>query len=480
MKEKSLKVNSIVNLLKTVLGLIFPLITFPYASRILGVDNIGRVNFANSTINYFVLIAGLGIGNYATREGARIRDDSKAINKFCTEILLINIFSTLVAYIGVFILVQIPAFQPYKSLLLLFSLTIFFNVIGISWLFNIYEEFVYITIRTVFCQIVSLILLLLLVRDSRDLLLYAAILVFSSVGANVFNIFYSRKFVRFFPKEKYELGPHLKPIFILFGMSIASTIYLNMDTTMIGLMQGDHAVGLYTAASKLNRIACNVIASVCIVFLPRLSYYLKTDRKKDFQKLVNSAFYYILGITIPVSVGLFVLSHEAILIFSGKEFLEAVPTFIVKAPNIILSVINGFIAVQLFVPLGKEKESLCATITGAVINCMLNYFLIPVWGGVGAAIATICAESCVLIICIRYLKPVYPLGNIGKETGKYTIGSCSILVVGHLIHQFNLNIWSTILLIVPLSVVSYFVILWYLKSEMITQLLETFLKGRKE
>lgn len=480
MKEKSLKKNSVVNLLKTVVGLVFPLITFPYASRVLGVNNIGRINFANTTINYFVLLAGLGISNYAIREGARIRDDQNAINKFCTEMLLINIVSTIVSYMGLFILLKIPAFQPYKGLLLLFSTTIIFNVIGVNWIYNIYEEFVYITIRTILFQILSLILLLAFVKSDQDSLVYAGILVLSSVGANVFNIFHSRKFVSFFPKAHFELKHHMMPILIIFGMSLASTIYLNMDTTMLGLQAGDYEVGLYTAASKLNRVVCNVISSVCAVFLPRLAYYLQMERKEDFQKLVDTAFYYILGLTIPASVGLFVLSKEAILIFSGNAFREAIPALMIKAPNIILSVINGFIAVQLFVPLNKEKASLYATLSGAVINCILNYLLIPQWGAAGAAFATICAESCVMIICLKYLKKIYPIKNLLKESLKYLIGGFSILVIGILMHFLKLGIWITTVLTVVLSIVCYFMILWQLKSTLILELRQNILARRNK
>lgn len=478
MAEKSLKKNSLVNLSKTVIGLIFPLITFPYASRILGVENIGRVNFANSVMNYFVLLAGLGISNYAIREGAKIRNNQHAVNKFCTEILIINIGSTVCSYIGVFILLQVPVFQPYQSLLLLFSTTILFNVIGMNWLFNIYEEFVYITIRTILFQLISLVLLLALVKEKTDFMVYAGILVLSSVGANVFNIFYSRKFVHFFPGQPYIIKKHLKPIFIIFGMSIASTIYLNLDMTMLGLQAGDYQTGLYTAASKLNKVVCNVISSVCAVFLPRLAYYLQMNRKEDFRALVDKAFYYILGLTIPATVGMLVLSKEIVLVFSGTAFLDAVPTAMIKAPNIVLSVINGFIAIQLFMPLNKEKESLYATIVGAVINCILNYLMIPRWGAAGAAFATICAEGAVFSICLICLKGIYPLRNLAQETWKYLIGGVGIFLFGTLIQKFELNLWIRIILITMAGVIVYFSILLYLKAALIEDIKEELKKRR--
>lgn len=468
--QNSLKKNSLINLFKTVISLSFPLITFPYVSRILGVENIGKVNFANSIMNYFVLIAGLGISNYAIREGAKVRDDQTTINKLCSEILIINIFSTVFAYIAVFILIYIPIFSTYTTLLLLFSTTLLFNLIGINWVFNIYEEFTYITIRTAIFQVISIILLLIFVKSRDDYIQYAGILVFSSVGANVFNIFYAKKFVKLFPKGNYEIRKHIKPIFIIFAMSIASTIYLNLDMTMLGLQSGNYEVGLYSAASKISKIIGNLIASVCAVFLPRLAYYLETKQEKKFNALVDTAFYYILGLTFPVAAGLFVLSKEVLLIISGVEFINATPIMLIKAPNIIFSVLNGFIAIQLFIPLNKEKESLYATIIGAIINCLLNYLMIPIWGATGAAIATICAEGCVLFVCIYHLRPLYSLKTLFGETWKYLAGSIGILFVGKIVHHLNLRIMPTTLVVIIFGIIVYFFVLLLLKSKLITDL----------
>ena len=107
-QTKSLKVNSVINIIKTVLSIIFPLITFPYASRVLGVNGIGRVDYANSISNYFVLFAELGITTYAVREGAKIRENKEQLNQLCSEIVIINSISTAVAYAGLVLCSFLP------------------------------------------------------------------------------------------------------------------------------------------------------------------------------------------------------------------------------------------------------------------------------------------------------------------------------------------------------------------------------------
>ena len=67
MRKKSMKENAILNALRTLAGIVFPLITYPYISRVLGADNLGKINFANSIVSYFSLLAALGISTLTVK-----------------------------------------------------------------------------------------------------------------------------------------------------------------------------------------------------------------------------------------------------------------------------------------------------------------------------------------------------------------------------------------------------------------------------
>ena len=77
MEQKSIKLNAILNVMKTVFSLIFPLITFPYVTRMLQVEAMGKYDFSGSIISYFTLLAALGINIYAVREGSKYRNDKE-------------------------------------------------------------------------------------------------------------------------------------------------------------------------------------------------------------------------------------------------------------------------------------------------------------------------------------------------------------------------------------------------------------------
>ena len=219
-KLKSIKLNMFLNYIRTMLSLLFPLITFPYASRILMPEGLGKVNFARSIIQYFALLAMLGIKAYGVRECAKCRDDRDKLSKLCFELFTINIIATIGAYIILFwAMLMIPALSNYRMLLVVLSCTLLFNTIGMEWLYSGLEEYGYITLRSVFFQIISLILLFSMVHTKEDYLKYAAISVISSTGSNICNLIHVRKFISFDISKKLELKKHIKPVFVFFAIA---------------------------------------------------------------------------------------------------------------------------------------------------------------------------------------------------------------------------------------------------------------------
>lgn len=409
MKNKSLKKNAALNMVKTIMGLIFPLITFPYASRILQPSGLGKVNFAHSIISYFSMIAALGINTYAVREAAKLREDKAALTKFVKEILTINMTSTVIAYLLLsFTILFVPYFSEYRVLLVVCSGTILFTTLGMDWLYTALEEFSYITIRSILFQFLSLILLFVFVHTQEDYLKYASISVISSVGSNICNFIHARKYISITEKIKKTLCHHLKPIFTLFAMSVAVSIYTALDTTMLGFIAGDEQVGFYTAATKINKIVLAVITAASAVLLPRLSYYISQHENEQFFNLSAKALNLIILLSLPCAVGLSLVARPVVLLLSGVSYESAIPVMQIMNPIIVAISLSGLIGIQIFMPLGKEKLTLVSVILGAVINFTLNLILIPKHGALGAGVATICAESSVtlfqLILARKYFE----------------------------------------------------------------------------
>lgn len=470
MKNKSLKWNVAFNMMKSIMHIIFPLISFPYASRILGVDNIGKVQYCTSIIGYFTLFAGLGIASYATREGTKYRNDRDELSRFAKEVLLINIISTVISYIALFIVVRV-FLNGYMQLLVICSFTIAFTTFSIDWVYQIVEDFAYISIRTVIFQFLSLIALFLFVKSENDYMIYAAITVIANGGNCIFNWFHSKKYIDWKKKcGKLDMKRHIKAIMIIFGITASASIYLNLDSVMVGSIKGDYEVGLYSAATKLTTVVKTMITSISAVMLPRLSYYANHEDNTKYNNLLKRAFNMVLMFAVPSGFGLVILRREIIAIFCGKEFLDASFCSAVLAINMIFSIVDGMMYNQIFLPLKMENRACIATISGAFTNLALNMFIIPIYGFLGAAITTLISEFCVfLILCILASKHM-KVSVVYSKIYEYLIAGISIFVIGYLINTFIENSFIKIAVALVFSTLSYFIILFAFKNEYLKDL----------
>ena len=176
MTEKSIKRNTVYNAIKTLSSIIFPLITFPYISRVLLTENSGKIDFGLSIVSYFSLIASLGITTYAIRECSAVREEKNKLSYVASQLWSINIITTVVAYIALTVtLLCYRKLDNYRTLIIIQSLSILATTLGADWLNSAMEDFKYITIRTVAFQFFSLLLMLIFVHKPEDYMKYAVI-----------------------------------------------------------------------------------------------------------------------------------------------------------------------------------------------------------------------------------------------------------------------------------------------------------------
>lgn len=479
-KQKSISINLIANGIKTLMSVLFPLITFPYASRVLGASGIGKVNYATSIISYFSMFAALGITTYAVREGARIRDDKEKFSKFAKEMLYINLFTTVLAYAALLIFLCLPILKNYKLLLVILSGTIVFTTIGMEWLFIIREEYAYITKRAVLFQFVSLILLFLLVRSKDDYGWYAALTVISSGGSAVLNLIYSRKLVNWRQKSVMEYKKHLKPILLIFGTSVASSIYMTMDTTMLGAMNGDTATGIYTAAVKINTVISTLIGTISSTILPRVSYYIGNGLKEEYKKLMKASMDVLMMIAMPVSIGMMCTSDILILIFSGAEFLPGSLAAKILSAKVVVGAVNRVLAYQICIPYKRDKEVLISTSGGAVFNLIANALLIPIWGVNGAAIATLFSEIVVVLILTMYTYKYFPVRLLYARGPVYFVASIWFFLCRYLMNQLFDNSILVLGSTVVICALGYFAILVIIKDPYLKEFMRGFIERIKK
>lgn len=411
---QSVKVNYILNLINTGSQMLFPLITFPYACRVIGADGIGQVNFFQSIIQYISLFTCLGIPMYAIREIAKVRDDVVKMNRTATEILLLHTLLTFIGYIIVVILCfVIPQIKSDVSLFLILSLIIFFTAIGCEWFYQGIEDFKYITIRGLFVKIFSVVLLFVFVKSKEDLLNYGWYMVMGVLGGNVFNFFRLRKYIH---KENLVFSQlnvfrHLKPALQVFSLNMVISIYIQLNPVLLGFMKNALAVGYFTAATKLMQMIMKLSACLGSVMMPRASHLLAENKKEEFNRLIQKSYDFTIALSLPLTVGLIVCAPAIIRLLCGQEFETATLASQIIAPVIFMVGISNVIGIQILYPKGKINTVMRSCIFGAVLDLALCILLIPVFSYNGTAIAYVVAETTTtLVMCIlgrKYIKLHY-------------------------------------------------------------------------
>ena len=434
---KSLKTNYLFNLANTISGLLFPLITFPYASRILLADGIGQVTFFQSIIQYITLLTCLGIPMYAVREVAKVRDNVAMRNKVTIEILLLHVFLSAIGYLIVAILALCVAqIQVDVFLFWVLSATILFTAIGCEWFYRGIEDFKYITIRGLIVKILSVALLFALVKTKDDLLWYAVYLVFGTLGGNVFNFFRLRKYISIMSIKIKELNPfrHLVPALHIFLLNIIVSIYIQLNTIMLGFLDGPTSVGLFTASSKLSHMVLGVVSSLVVIMLPRATNLLATGNDEEFNRLSQKSIQFNFAISTPMTIGLILTAPCLIPLFCGDTYSSAVLTLQILSPIIFFIGLGYILGTQILYPQKKENIVILATAIGAIINFVLNLLLIPRYSHNGAAIATLITEFIVTISLVILGNSHIPIIWRNKSNYHYFIGS---FLMGMIVYFWN-------------------------------------------
>lgn len=476
MANKSVKLNAVLNIIKSLLSVIFPLITYPYATRVLGVDNLGKVNYTASIITYFSLIAAFGVTTYAIREGSKVRDNKKKFNKLSSEVFFVNIISTIISYILLIILLIFSyKLQEYRLLILLQSATIIFTTFSVDWINTIFEDYFYITIRGIITNILSLIVLFIFVKTSEDYYIYALLTVLTNAVICITNLLYCRKYVDISFTPSMKIGHHVRKMSVFFINAIAVSIYVSIDTTMLGWMIGDYSVGIYSVAVKIYSIMKVVLCAIYSVALPRLSYYISQNSKNEYKDLISKVISAITILLLPMAVGLFILSKDIVLIIAGVSYSEAYRTLGILSVALVFAIFGGVVTQCINISLGKEKINVQATIISALGNILLNLIFIPWLKQDGAAITTAISEFTVLIYCIiRFGSAIQLIDkkSVIRNSLHSVYGILVVIGSGLLVRSLKFNSWSTIIGTLLVSMILYLLILIIIKNELVTDVLQ--------
>lgn len=478
MKFNSIRINAFLSSIQRLLNVIFPLITFPYISHTLSVESVGKYNFSSSVVGYFILIAGLGINTFAVREGARFRNDRKKISQFASEVFTINLLAALISYILLFLcLVYVKKLQPYCICILILSIQIIFTVLGTEWVYVIFEEYTYITIRNIAFKIFSIFLMFLFVRNQQDYLYYAIITLIANAGAYVLNFINCKNYCDLKITLNVRWIELLKPILIIFASNIAIQIYVNADTTMLGLIKDDYTVGIYGVAVKIYTIIANLLGGILVVTIPRLSMFVGQSNFDEYRKLLEKLIKTLYILTVPCMMGLLFLSKDVIILIAGDKYVDSAEPLKILCLALTCKIFSTIFNDCVLIPMRREVHSMCNFIMAAIINIILNLCLIPQYGVNGAAFTTLLAEGFTTMANYYCGRDIINKSVDMKKSLKLIVSVCvGIVVIGFVCITCKIIFKSSlvrIFLSAIISAFSYFSVLFLLKNPIILEFINS-------
>lgn len=407
---KSLKVNFLLNFIYTASGVLFPLITFPYAVRVMGPENIGIVNFQYSIVAYAMLFTLMGVPMYGLRETARLRDTPARLRIMVQSLLTIVLVLNIVVYciIGVMAF-TVPQISEHKEVFFILSSTILLYSLGCEWFFLGIEDFKYITVRGVLVRTLSLLLLFAFVHTKDDILWYAAYVAFAVVGNNLFNFFHLRKYAIFqsFSFKNIEVKKHLRPVFQMFLLTVIISIYPHLSKIILGFLQGNTEVGFFVAANKVGETELMLVAAFTGVLGPRLSYLAETSQKIEFGRIAQQTIDLLLCVMLPLTAGTFILSSEVMQLLSGSQYTSATPALRILVIGIPFITLSNMLGQQVLYALGQERLVLRCMLVNVIIFLIFNFIFVPQYSFLGTAISLTLSEILFFLILYFVSRPYF-------------------------------------------------------------------------
>ena len=415
--------NFIYNVALTLSTYLINLVLFPYVSRVLGVDMVGKVGFVNDTIQYFSLFALMGVATVGVREIAACGEDRERRSRVFSSLLaIVGVLTALVMAVYLVSIFVVNRFTADRTLFILGAGTLLFTSMLIEWFYQGMENFRYITIRSVLVKLAYAAAVFLSVRRPEDYLLYFALTVGAVVVNAIINMGYSRRFatVSF---RNLDVKPFLRPVFSLGLYKIMVSMYTTFNVIYLGFVASDAEVGYYYAAKKLFYVLLGLFSAFTAVMLPRMSSLVEKRQEDEFHHKVAQTFDLVFAIGIPLTVFLVLMAPQIIGLMSGPGYEGAILPMRIISPVLLLSGMAQIWVIQVLMPLKQDRIILLSSAVGAVTGIVINILLVGRLGAVGSAVVLLSSElagnllSFVYAIRKGYLR--FPL----KQAGIFLVGA---------------------------------------------------------
>lgn len=452
---KNVLKNFVYNAGYQILTILLPLITTPYLARIIGAYGIGQYSYTYSIAYYFGLFIMLGLNNYGNRTIASVRDDKKRLSSVFWELYSMQFFTGIVITV-IYVLYCVWAggkiFLQWVMLIYVIA-----AIIDVNWFFWGMEKFKFTTIRDAIIKILSTLLIFTFVKNENDLVIYVFISVFGILAGNVIMW---PIIIKQLGKPKIKIKDsfkHLVPNLVLFIPIIAVSLYKVMDKIMLGKLTTMEQVGYYEYSEKIIQVPLAIVNALSIVMLPRMSNLVATNNSKNEKKYISLSIILVMFLTTSLCFGIMGIAKEFVPFFYGTGYEDCVNLFYILLPSCCFVGFASVIRTQYLIPHKEDKTYIISVFSGAVVNLILNFVLIPKLHAVGASIATLVSEILVCSYQAFAVAKEIEIYQYMKNSICFFIAGISMFYTLNKIYLPINNILERMLIKIIIGVICYFI-----------------------
>ena len=462
--SKTVKKNYIYNVAYQILVVLAPLVTAPYLSRVIQPDGIGKISFIESVVSHFSLIAVMGISSYGQREISYVQDDLEKRSEVFWNTKLLGFCTS-----GITILVYMlfTLFQKENSLLyLILTLNLLAVFFDITWFFQGMEDFAKTVTRNLIIKILQILFIFVFIKEKKDMILYVFGLGLFTLLGNLSLWTYLPRYIKRVPVSRLRPFKEFKTVLSLFIPSVATQIYLVLDKTMLGMITGsEYENGYYEQAMKISKMLLAFVISLSTVMVPRIGYLYEHKRKSDIERYMYRGYRFVWFLSVPMSLGIVMTAGNFVPWFLGTGYEKVIPLLKILAFLIPVIGINCVTGAQYLVPTKRQNIFTMTVSIGAVTNFCLNLILIYYFKSIGAAIASLAAETVIPMVQLVMVRKEISVSRVlGEGVHYYFAGAIMVFVLIPIAKQMTPSILHTVIIILVGAVV-YFAVLLLEKDE---------------
>ena len=465
----SVKKNFAWSTILTMAGYVFPLITYPYVTRVLGVEYLGRNNFVDSVVNYFSFASMMGMGVLGVREIAKCKNDKILLSKTFSSLVGLNLLTSIIAIIILLVSVFLSArLRENTDLFYIGAARILFNTLLVEWLFKGIEDFRYITVRSLIIRILYVTSVFVFIRSSEDYKLYFFLTSCTTFLNALCNLSYSKRFIKFSFKT-IDIKPYWKPFIILGVYQLLVTTYTTLNAVFLGFVSDDTQVGYYTVVTKLYYIILSVFTAFTGVMLPKMSSLKSTGSMDEYNRLIGKSINVLFIIAFPIIIVSEICAPQIIGLLAGNDYYQSINIMRIIMPLVFVVGYEQILVIQILTSLGKDKDILKTSIVGTLTALGLNILLVPQFNAIGSAIVWLLSEISVLITAQIFVKKYMGISFPFRDLLINILIAVPIVAMGVTIMRMVSNNIITLFVYIFIVAIYYLIIEYFvIKNQMIT------------